>query len=447
MKRQQALELLGLSEAQINVPNKSAVLKAAYRKRALACHPDKNPDNPAAQKNFTDLTKAYEKLASPEDLPRAENGDVDIDEIFRDAFGDNPFPNYEDLREQPTEDIVREFMWGEKGKEDPGKDKYAVTLMLSYRRFDTNGYALTGYTVLRHVKENSLAELKNTIQNLLYDRNDNPLRQFSAKCWFGKEDGKAAIVDILLNHQHLFNAHFGVDSAPISKDLDARLQAHVDKIRNNTEDWQMKFAKAFEKREVEKKSSKKANNALKLTGTKKAELSSEEPAPRQEPARRQPAGLPKHKKQAPPKPPQDEDMPVPNMHWHSDHSDKPPYQQSVLGASVAALLLYVAGYSFIATVLASMVVFGASYIIRKNLQSYACVKSREVLAKDSDEFTYDEQEVFNLGVDASTSNEGWLKSWADKRTYDHYGMYLAGKHLRDHSDGIDEDKIRMKARN
>ncbi|KAJ8680902.1 hypothetical protein QAD02_016689 [Eretmocerus hayati] len=37
-------------------------IKKAYRKKALSCHPDKNPDNPKATKLFLQLSKALEVL-------------------------------------------------------------------------------------------------------------------------------------------------------------------------------------------------------------------------------------------------------------------------------------------------------------------------------------------------------------------------------------------------
>lgn len=37
-------------------------IKKAYRKKALQCHPDKNPDNPDAAKLFHQLTKILEVL-------------------------------------------------------------------------------------------------------------------------------------------------------------------------------------------------------------------------------------------------------------------------------------------------------------------------------------------------------------------------------------------------
>lgn len=37
-------------------------IRKAYKKRALKCHPDKNPDNPEAAAEFVRLTEALEVL-------------------------------------------------------------------------------------------------------------------------------------------------------------------------------------------------------------------------------------------------------------------------------------------------------------------------------------------------------------------------------------------------
>ena len=39
-----------------------AVIKKAYRKKALSCHPDKNPDNPKAADLFSQLSEALAVL-------------------------------------------------------------------------------------------------------------------------------------------------------------------------------------------------------------------------------------------------------------------------------------------------------------------------------------------------------------------------------------------------
>ncbi|UYV68889.1 DNAJC17 [Cordylochernes scorpioides] len=54
-------EFLSIEETATN-----AEIKSAYRKQALKCHPDKNPDNPKAAKLFLQLTKAFEILSDEE---------------------------------------------------------------------------------------------------------------------------------------------------------------------------------------------------------------------------------------------------------------------------------------------------------------------------------------------------------------------------------------------
>lgn len=50
---------------QIAVGADEKEIKSAYRKKALTCHPDKNPDNPRAAELFQQLSRALEVLTDP----------------------------------------------------------------------------------------------------------------------------------------------------------------------------------------------------------------------------------------------------------------------------------------------------------------------------------------------------------------------------------------------
>ncbi len=43
-----------------------AALKSAYRKIALENHPDRNPDDPAAEERFKEASEAYAVLSDPD---------------------------------------------------------------------------------------------------------------------------------------------------------------------------------------------------------------------------------------------------------------------------------------------------------------------------------------------------------------------------------------------
>ena len=64
MERIKDLDLYQLLDILPDADEKA--IKKAYRKKALLCHPDKNPDNPKAAEQFHTLSDAYEVLTDPD---------------------------------------------------------------------------------------------------------------------------------------------------------------------------------------------------------------------------------------------------------------------------------------------------------------------------------------------------------------------------------------------
>jgi len=76
---EECYEILGLEYGA-----KEDEIKSAYRKKALKCHPDKNPDDPLSTQKFQELGHAYRRLTGEEDSDDDNYEDDDMD-LWRDV--------------------------------------------------------------------------------------------------------------------------------------------------------------------------------------------------------------------------------------------------------------------------------------------------------------------------------------------------------------------------
>lgn len=98
MSKRDYYEILGVTKS-----SSEAEIKKAYRKMAIKYHPDKNPDDKAAEEKFKEAAEAYEVLSNPEKKQRYDQfghqgvggaagggfggGGMNMDDIFS-QFGD-----------------------------------------------------------------------------------------------------------------------------------------------------------------------------------------------------------------------------------------------------------------------------------------------------------------------------------------------------------------------
>ena len=106
MAKRDYYEILGVEKG-----SDDAVIKKAYRKTALKYHPDRNPDDQAAEDKFKEAAEAYEVLSDGDKRARYDrfghagvsqnggggHGNMNMDDImhqFNDIFGGSPFDTF-----------------------------------------------------------------------------------------------------------------------------------------------------------------------------------------------------------------------------------------------------------------------------------------------------------------------------------------------------------------
>jgi DnaJ-class molecular chaperone with C-terminal Zn finger domain len=71
-------------------------IKKAYREQALKYHPDRNPDNPAAEETFKKVNEAYSVLSDPDMKSRYDMGGYTTESV-RPGYGqgqENPYSQH-----------------------------------------------------------------------------------------------------------------------------------------------------------------------------------------------------------------------------------------------------------------------------------------------------------------------------------------------------------------
>ena len=94
MKKDEAREILGVKPGLSNEE-----IKKVYKKKALATHPDKNPNDPQAKEKFQFVSEAYKCLTDESYMDDEGLGDISEEELFN-MFNEMFFDMFDSLQEE-----------------------------------------------------------------------------------------------------------------------------------------------------------------------------------------------------------------------------------------------------------------------------------------------------------------------------------------------------------
>src|SRR6202008_4139607 len=111
MAKRDYYEVLGLSRGASEQD-----IKAAFRRLAKDCHPDRNPGEKSAEQKFKDLNEAHETLRDPQKRAAYDQfGHAAFDGHAR-GFG----PDFASSMSDIFDDLFGEFMGGRRGSRQRG---------------------------------------------------------------------------------------------------------------------------------------------------------------------------------------------------------------------------------------------------------------------------------------------------------------------------------------